>query len=321
VVTGAAGFIGSRVLKALAELHPAGHLLAVDHPLTAEKQSNLAVASAVPYLDHEEFIRALESDKLRPKIIFHMGACSSTTESNWTYLLNNNLIYSQRLWSWCASHGGRLIYASSAATYGDGAQGFDDEMDIRLLQPLNLYGKSKQDFDLWVEQQSLAAPTRPVQCVGLKFFNVYGPGESHKGRMASMVFHGWNQIRQRGFVQLFKSYKEGYGDGGQLRDFIYVKEVVDVMLSFSAQPGVSGLFNLGTGHARSFNELIEALFSAIGQEPRIEYIPMPGDLIGKYQYYTEATMSKLARSGIQYTPAPLREAVADYAHWLGQNHP
>jgi ADP-L-glycero-D-manno-heptose 6-epimerase len=309
------------LLEALAARHPAEILLAVDHSLPADRQLNLVVAPGVRFMDHQEFLRALESGELAPAVIFHMGACSSTTETNWDYLQDNNLVYSQRLWTWCAGHGGQLIYASSAATYGDGSQGFDDELSISRLQPLNLYGKSKQDFDLWVEQQMAAGRPQPRQSTGLKFFNVYGPGETHKGRMASIIFHGWTQIHQQGLVRLFKSRKEGYADGGQLRDFIYVRDVVDVMLALAERPDVSGLFNLGTGRAHSFRELIEELFVALGRKPRIEYIQMPDDLQGKYQYFTEATMRKLARARVPYAPTPLGAAVADYAMWLKDQAP
>ena len=316
VVTGAAGFIGSRLLESLAKHHPASSLLAVDHPVPPAKGQNLAVAPDVPFLNHHEFLQALEKNELQPEIIFHMGACSSTTESNWSYLEENNLVYSQRIWTWCATHQRQYIYASSAATYGDGDQGFDDESPLVQLKPLNLYGKSKHDFDLWVEAQIAAGQKQPRQCVGLKFFNVFGPGESHKGRMASMVFHGFHQIHQQGFVRLFQSHKDGYVDGGQLRDFIYVNDLVDVILALADRPTVSGLFNLGTGKAHSFRELIEALFAALGREAKIEYIPMPEDLRGKYQYFTEATMKKLARAGVPYSPTPLAASVADYTRWL-----
>ena len=316
VVTGAAGFIGSRLLEALVLRHPAEHLLAVDHPLSPEKSRNLAVAPNVPFVDHREFRRALNAGEISPGVIFHMGACSSTTETNWDYLAENNVGYSQHLWEWCAANGRQLIYASSAATYGNGSQGFDDEMPITLLQPLNLYGKSKQDFDLWVEQQQLRVAAKPKQSVGLKFFNVFGPGEAHKGRMASMVFHGWHQMHREGRVRLFKSHKEGYEDGGQLRDFIYVGDVVDVMLSLAERPDISGLFNLGTGQAHSFRELIEHLFAAADRPPRIDYVPMPEDLRGKYQYFTEACMQKLQRAGLTYIPTPLAAAVTSYVKWL-----
>lgn len=316
VVTGAAGFIGSRLLAALATRHPAAELLAVDHPLVPAKKANLADAPGVPFVEHVEFLRALEDGRLAPEIIFHLGACSSTTETDWAYLRENNVGYSQRIWNWGAARDRRVIYASSAATYGDGSLGFDDEKDIRRLQPLNLYGKSKHEFDVWVADQLAAGRPRPAQSVGLKYFNVFGPAEGHKGRMASMVFHGWNQIRKEGSVRLFKSHHEGYLDGGQLRDFIYVRDTIDVMLALADRPEVSGLFNLGTGKAHTFHELIEALFAALGRKPVIDYIPMPEDLRDKYQYFTEATMVKLAKAGVPYTPTPLRAAVADYVKWL-----
>jgi len=316
VITGAAGFIGSRLLEAWGRHLPPDQILAVDHPLVPVKQSNLSGAPGAAFLDHQQFLDGLERGDLQPELILHMGACSSTTETNWTYLNENNVRYSQRLWQWCAGNGARLIYASSAATYGDGSLGFDDEADISRLQPLNLYGRSKQDFDLWVREREREGGDQPRQCVGLKFFNVYGPGESHKGRMASMVFHGFHQIQSQGGVRLFQSHRPDYADGGQLRDFIYVRDVVRVIESLAAKPEVNGLFNLGTGQAASFRELLEALFVALGREPRIEYIPMPEDLQGRYQYFTEAKMKKLSRAGIPYTPTPVREAVADYAQHL-----
>ncbi|HVU15373.1 MAG TPA: ADP-glyceromanno-heptose 6-epimerase [Candidatus Didemnitutus sp.] len=319
VVTGAAGFIGSRLLEALTRTHPASELLSVDHPITAPKQRNLAAAPGVAFADHQEFLRQLEAGKISPEIILHLGACSSTVEQNWSYLEENNLRYSIRLWEWCARERRRLIYASSAATYGDGSLGFDDEAEIRKLKPLNLYGQSKQDFDLWIEAQAAGGRTGPVQCVGLKFFNVFGPAESHKGRMASMVYHGWNQVRETGAVRLFRSHRPDYADGGQLRDFIYVRDTVDVMLKLVRQPVVNGLFNLGTGRAHSFRELMEALFAALGLPPRIEYIPMPEDLREKYQYFTEAKMRKLQRAGVSYSPTALADAVKDYVGWLRSN--
>jgi ADP-L-glycero-D-manno-heptose 6-epimerase len=315
-ITGAAGFIGSRVLQHWAQRRPAADLLAVDHPLVEPKRGNLDVAPGVPFLDHTTFVDRLERGKLAPDLILHLGACSSTTETSWDYLADNNLRYSQRLWNWCAANGRQLIYASSAATYGDGTQGFDDEQPIARLQPLNLYGKSKHDFDLWVEAQVAAGAATPKQSVGLKFFNVFGPGETHKGRMASMVFHGWHQIREQGRVRLFQSPRPDYADGGQLRDFISVGDVVRVIAALAERPQVNGLFNLGTGRAESFRTLIEAVFQAMAREPQIDYIPMPADLQGKYQYFTEATMAKLARAGVPYVPTPMTAAVADYVQWL-----
>lgn len=320
-ITGAAGFIGSQLLKALAAQNAISDLIAVDHPLRDARAQNLQVAPGVRFLDHHQFLVGLEAGIVRPSLIFHLGACSSTTETSWDYLADNNLRYSQRLWTWCAQNGARYLYASSAATYGDGENSFDDAVPLERLQPLNLYGKSKHDFDLWVQAQKAAGNAGPSQCVGFKFFNVFGPGEAHKGRMASMVFHGFHQIRNGGRVKLFQSHREGYADGGQLRDFIYVKDVVRVMLAFAARPQVSGLFNLGTGKAHSFRELLEATFAAMGLEPRIDYIPMPEDLRGKYQYFTQATMDRTLAAGIPYTPTPLAEAVADYVATLSAGLP
>lgn len=315
-ITGAAGFIGSRVLQHWAKQCPTASLLAVDHPLSDAKRGNLEVAPGVGFLDHSTFLDGLEHTKLAPNLIIHLGACSSTTETSWAYLEENNLRYSQRLWKWCAENNCQLIYASSAATYGDGSHGFDDEKPIRSLQPLNLYGKSKHDFDLWVEGQVAGGKATPKQSVGLKFFNVFGPGETHKGRMASMVFHAWHQIRQKGRVQLFQSHRLDYPHGGQLRDFISVGDVVGVIAALAERPHVSGLFNLGTGHAESFRTLIETVFRATNREPQIDYIPMPADLQGKYQYFTEARMAKLAKAGVPYVPTSLTIAVTDYVRWL-----
>jgi ADP-L-glycero-D-manno-heptose 6-epimerase len=318
VVTGALGFIGSRVLEALLRKHDRASLLAVDHPVVQSKSANQF--PGVRFVDHLAFLEELHRGLVAPAAIIHMGACSSTTETSWDYLRDNNLEYSKTLWRWCAEHQGRLIYASSAATYGDGAAGFDDEEDISRLEPLNLYGRSKHDFDLWVRERERSGEPRPAQCVGFKFFNVFGPGEAHKGRMASMVFHGYNQIRASGQVKLFKSHKDGYADGGQLRDFVYIDQVVDLILQSLDKPQVNGLFNLGTGKARSFKDLMVATFRALGLAPNIEYIPMPEDLRGKYQYFTEATMTKAARAGLQLRDITLEEAVADYVSRLGGTH-
>ncbi len=319
VVTGAAGFIGGQLLQTLRGLYADSELLAVDHPLKPEMSTATEVFGGVQFLSHTQFLQALTAGKLRPELIFHLGACSSTTETDWNYLADNNLAYSQKLWIWAASRGARLLYASSAATYGDGENGFDDTLDLNRLRPLNLYGKSKHDFDLWIEEQRRQRVAQPVQSVGFKFFNVFGPGEGHKGRMASMVWHGYHQILKGGTVRLFESHHPDYAHGGQLRDFIYVKDVVRVMLSFAERREVSGLFNLGTGQARSFRDLTEATFAASGRPASIEYIPMPEDLRGRYQYFTQATMTKTMEAGIVYNPTPLEDAVADYVAWLLQN--
>ncbi len=319
VVTGAAGFIGGQLLRTLQGLHASSELLAVDHPLKPAMGPAAEAFGGVRFLSHTQFLEALTAGILRPELIFHLGACSSTTETDWNYLADNNLAYSQKLWNWAAAHGARLLYASSAATYGDGENGFDDSLDLTRLCPLNLYGKSKHDFDLWIEEQQHQRVPQPVQSVGFKFFNVFGPGEGHKGRMASMVWHGYHQILKGGTVRLFESHRPDYTHGGQLRDFIYVKDVVRVMLSFAERREVSGLFNLGTGQARSFRDLIEATFAASGRPASIEYIPMPEDLRGRYQYFTQATMTKTARAGVVYQPTRLEDAVADYVAWLREN--
>ena len=312
VITGAAGFIGGRLLESFAQTRPSTELLAVDHPLRPDRTAPQDKVPGTAFLDHATFLARLESGELNPEVILHMGACSSTTETRWAYLAENNLGYSQRLWSWCARRNRRLIYASSAATYGDGSAGFDDEADPERLVPLNLYGRSKHEFDLWIRVEISAGRPAPAQSVGLKFFNVFGDGESHKGRMASMVFHGYHQILQTGTVRLFQSHREGYTDGGQLRDFISVEDVVSVIDDLERHPGISGLFNLGTGQARSFRDLTEAVFQALGRTPRIEFIPMPEDLRDRYQYFTEATMRKLGAAGIAYTPTTLQVAVHRY---------
>ena len=238
-----------------------------------------------------------------------MGACSSTTERNFDYLYQNNFGYTKTLWNWCAENGVPFIYASSAATYGDGSNGFDDRDDIDLLRPLNGYGYSKQLFDLWVKHQ---ATVFPLQHVGLKFFNVYGPNEYFKGSMASMVFHGYRQIRESGKICLFQSCNPDYADGEQLRDFVYVKDICHVILWLLEHPNVSGLFNVGTGRAQSFRELAEATFHALGMEPNIEYIPMPEHLREKYQYYTKADITKLRTIGYDQPFADVKNGIADY---------
>ena len=238
-----------------------------------------------------------------------MGACSSTTERDFDYLWNNNFEFTKALWNYCAGNDVPFIYASSAATYGDGSRGFEDRGDIDELLPLNGYGYSKQLFDLWVKHQAKAFPP---QYAGLKFFNVYGPNEYFKGSMASMVYHGFKQIREDGVIRLFKSCNPNYADGEQLRDFVYVKDVCFVILWLLEHKDVSGLFNVGTGRAQSFRELAEATFRAMGMEPRIEYIDMPEHLKEKYQYYTKAEMDKLRKAGYLNPFMSVEQGVKDY---------
>lgn len=306
MVTGGAGFIGSCLIRALNDCGR-GDIIVVDHISTTQKWRNLSNKSFLTYIPREELPDRLK--KLKGiDMVFHLGACSSTTEQDFDYLWRNNVEYSKMLWNYCMENGSRLIYASSAATYGDGESGFDDRMDLSLLRPLNGYGFSKHLFDLWTERQD----NRPVQYAGLKFFNVYGPNEYCKGGMASMVYHGFRQIEESGSIRLFRSYRPEYTDGGQLRDFVYVKDVCNVLLWLWEHPKVSGLFNVGTGRPQSFNELAEAVFHALHRENSVQYIEMPDSLQDKYQYYTKASVDKLQESGYSRKYRSLEDGVRDY---------
>ncbi len=307
IVTGGAGFIGSCVVRTL---NDAGveDIVIVDNIASTDKWMNIRNKRYLKYVNKKDFLFELPAYK-DVKAIIHMGACSSTTERNFDYLWNNNFEFTKALWNYCAEKQISFIYASSAATYGDGEQGFDDRMDIDQLRPLNGYGYSKQLFDQWVKHQ---ASEYPVQHVGLKFFNVYGPNEYYKGSMASMIFHGFNQIKADGEIRLFRSCNPNYEDGGQLRDFIYVKDICKVIKWFLDNPANSGLYNLGTGRAQSFKELAEAIFCALGMEPIIRYIDMPEHLKNKYQYYTKANISKLRKAGYDKPFVDLMAGVKDY---------
>lgn len=307
VVTGGAGFIGSCIVRTL---NDAGikDILIVDHIACTDKWMNMRGKKYLEYIPKDLFLGQLKNREGIEAII-HMGAQPSTTERDFDYLWKNNFEYTKALWNYCAEKQIRFIYASSAATYGDGSLGFSDSMDIDSLLPLNGYGYSKQIFDQWVKHQAVDAPR---QHVGLKFFNVYGPNEYYKGSMASMVFHGFRQIKQDGEIRLFKSCNPDYEDGGQLRDFVYVKDVCQVILWLLKNPGVNGLYNVGTGRAQSFAELAEATFRALGMEPNIVYIDMPEHLREKYQYYTQADMSSLRAAGYPAKFRDVREGVRDY---------
>ena len=250
------------------------------------------------------------------KAVFHMGACSDTTETDCSYLATNNYEFSKELAEWAADLDARFIYASSAATYGDGSQGFsDNEEDIDLLVPLNMYGYSKQMFDQWARRKGLLE-----KIVGLKYFNVFGPNEYHKGDMRSFVIKAFEQITTTGSVRLFKSYRPDYADGEQRRDFIYIKDAVDMTLFFFDNPELSGLYNIGTGNARSWNDLAKAVFAAMGREPRIEYIDMPEMLRDRYQYFTQADVSKLRRVGYRKPTPSLEASIKDYVqNYLQKN--
>ena len=314
VVTGGAGFIGSCMVRTL---NDAGidDIYIVDDIASTDKWMNMRNKRYITYIHKSEFLERLPQMHDVTNII-HLGACSSTTEKNFDYLWNNNFEFTKAVWKYCTDNQISMIYASSAATYGDGSQGFDDEMDIDTLKPLNGYGYSKQLFDLWVKKQK----DTPKQFAGLKFFNVYGPNEYFKGSMASMIFHGYRQIKDSGTIRLFRSGRSDFKDGGQLRDFVYVKDVCSVMMYLMGHGNVSGLFNVGTGHAQSFKELAEATFHALGMQPSIEYIDMPEILRAKYQYYTQAEMNKLRAAGFDGDFNDLKSGAADYVcNYLDRN--
>lgn len=309
LVTGGAGFIGSCIVRSLND-RGRYDLIISDNTAGNEKWRNLSPHRFLSYIPKGELIGALVSGSLRDiEAIIHMGACSSTTVTDWDYLYHNNFEYSRLLWEYCASHDIPFIYASSAATYGDGSRGFNDESDIGELEPLNAYGRSKQMFDLWARDE---ATSTPPQHVGLKFFNVYGPNEYFKGDMSSMVYRGYKQILETGRMKLFKSYDPGYEDGGQLRDFIYVMDVCDVVLWFLDHPDVSGLYNVGTGHASSFRDLAETVFRAMDREIDIEYIDMPDSIRPQYQYFTQATTDKLRAAGYDKPFTDPSEGMREY---------
>lgn len=318
VITGAAGFIGSNLARRLSLL--AVPLLLVDHPLIPARAGNIEDLAQYPFMDHRAFAAALERDAIDVGAIFHLGACSDTTEADWAFLFENNVDYSQRLWRFCARRNIPFIYASSAATYGDGSGGFDDRTAPERLHPLNLYGKSKNDFDRWVLDEVDRGDPAPRSWAGLKFFNVFGPHETHKGRMASMVYHAYRQIVERGEVGLFRSSDPTLADGEQRRDFVFVEDNIDHLMWLWRNPQICGIFNSGTGKARSFTDLVAATFRVLDREPRIRFIPMPDDLRGRYQNFTRAEMGKLHDAGYPGRPTPLEDGVARTVAWLERTH-
>lgn len=306
IVTGAAGFIGSCVISRL-NREGLRDIIAVDVLRTNDKWKNLRHLNFADYLDREQLFDYLNSAD-GVEAIIHMGACSATTERDAHYLMENNYRYTLRLAEFALEHGARFIYASSGATYGMGEQGYDDdESKIHLLRPMNMYGYSKQLFDLKARREGwLNAIT------GLKFFNVYGPNEYFKGDMASVVFKAFNQIKEKGYVRLFKSHRPDYKDGEQLRDFIYVKDVLEVILFFLKHPEKNGLYNVGSGKARTFLDLVHATFAAMNREPKIEFFDMPEGLRDRYQYFTEAKIEKLRKAGYRQPFHSLEEGITDY---------
>lgn len=295
VVTGACGFIGSCMVGKLND-HGFNRIVVVDDFSNEQKNKNLEGKTIYLRIDRDEFVAWLRKNSRMVEFIFHLGAKTDTTFKDWQVLTALNTEYTKRLWSICSESQIPLIYASSAATYGDGSYGYDDdEKLIPRLKPLNLYGESKQEFDVWALEQE----NQPFYWAGLKFFNVYGPNEYHKSRMASVVYHAFNQIQETGYLKLFKSHNTDYTDGGQLRDFIYVQDVVDVMYWMMHKRQNSGIYNLGTGQARTFLSLGKGVFSALNRTEDIQFIDTPIDIRDKYQYYTQANMGKLR--GIGYT--------------------
>lgn len=313
ILTGAAGFIGSCYLWKLNQ-EGLTNIILVDEKLSAAKEKNLAGKRYKDFIEKDTFLDLIKEDKIAGDIeaLVHMGACSSTTLNDAEYFHKNNTQYSIELAKWAVAKKIRFIYASSAATYGDGSCGYSDEDEVtRKLKPLNLYGQSKQMFDLWVLDNKLQ------NCVvGLKFFNVFGPNEYHKGEMMSVIVKSFDKILLEKKIRLFKSYKPEYKDGEQKRDFIYVKDAVEVMDYFFQNHDKNGIFNVGTGRAQSWNKLAYALFAALKIKPNIEYFEMPQELRDKYQYFTQAELSKLRRTGYTKEFLHLEEAIKDYVDYL-----
>jgi len=309
IVTGAAGLIGSGIVWGL-NRHGITNILAVDHLNRSEKWKNLRALKFADYMEKDDFREKLRSGAFEPlniEGIFHLGACSATTELDATYLVHNNFEATKELAEFADAHNIRMVYASSCATYGDGNCGYiDDESKLERLRPLNMYGYSKQLFDLWAKRRGLLA-----NIAGCKFSNVYGPNELHKGEMRSVVLRAYEQITSDGKMRLFKSYRDDYADGEQRRDFLYVKDAVDMVL-FLFNSNACGIFNIGSGRAETWNSMVRSAFKALGEPEAIEYIEMPETLRPKYQYYTCAEMSKLRNLGWKRDAMSLEAAIADY---------
>ncbi|TZF85562.1 ADP-glyceromanno-heptose 6-epimerase (plasmid) [Pedobacter sp. BS3] len=308
VITGAAGFIGSCLVQ---KLNDEGYydLVLADDFSSEEQNKNFAGKRFSQQVNRDELPQWIRENQLHIQFIFHLGARTDTTEFDYAILNRLNLEYSKTIWNLCVEFGLPLVYASSAATYGLGELGYEDREDIiPQLKPLNPYGESKNDFDIWALQQE----RKPYFWAGIKFFNVYGPNEYHKGRMASVIFHTYNQIMKNGEMKLFQSHRADVKDGEQKRDFVYVKDVVEVLYFFMHHRKDSGIYNLGSGKARTFLDLAINTFKALGKEPEITFVPTPEDIRDKYQYFTEATMDKLASIGYHKPFHSLEEGIDDY---------
>lgn len=316
VVTGAAGFIASCLITRLNEDRFFDVVL-VDDFSNTEKNKNFEGKRFIQKVDRREFPKWLRDNEDQVQFVFHIGARTDTTEFNAAIFDELNVNYSKEIWNICAEVALPLVYASSAATYGLGENGYaDDHASIPSLKPLNPYGESKNEFDKWVLQQEKS----PFFWAGLKFFNVYGPNEYHKGRMASVIFHAFNQIHSTGKMKLFRSHHPKFADGGQMRDFVYVKDVVEVCYFLIHHRKNSGIYNLGSGRARTFHDLAHSTFKAMDTEPQIEFIDTPKDIRDKYQYFTEANMSKLQSIGYNKSFTSLEEGVSDYVRGYLSHH-
>ncbi len=309
VVTGGAGLIGSALIN---ELNRRGFekIVVTDLLDRTEKWKNLVPLRYEDYLEADDFEKLLDDDRDLPSdihTIFHLGACSSTMETDAAYLVRNNFEYTKKLAHWCMRRNARFIYASSAATYGALETDLSEARELQTLRPLNMYGYSKQMFDLWAQRHGYAN-----RLIGLKYFNVFGPNEDHKGDMRSVVNKGFYQIQETGKLQLFRSYRPEYADGCQLRDFLYVKDAVKMTVHLAELDSAGGVFNIGAGQARTWLDLAYALFAAMGKEPRIEFIEMPEKLQPKYQYSTCAVMDRFRATGYAGEITPLERAVGDY---------
>ncbi|HEU4718663.1 MAG TPA: ADP-glyceromanno-heptose 6-epimerase [Bacteroidia bacterium] len=318
VITGAAGFIGSCLVSKLNE-EGAEDIILVDDFSREDKNRNLEGKIFLKKIHRDDFPKWMQEHGGKLDAVFHIGARTDTTEFDKSVFDRLNLNYSKAIWELCCRFDIPLVYASSAATYGLGEFGYkDDHAVVEKLKPLNPYGESKNDFDRWVLKQK----HHPPHWYGLKFFNVYGPNEYHKGRMASVIFHAFGQISETGAMRLFRSHNAKYKDGGQLRDFVYVKDVTEVIDFLADQYPESGIYNLGTGKARTFLDLARSTFSAMGREERTTFIDTPEDIRDKYQYFTEADMSKLKKAGYKNEFASLEDGVRDYVqnYLAGHNY-